>query len=329
MFHSKFEPHLIQRSVFNFFLLNKMSPPFKNLFSPHFIFLPQQTPLIFQAVAVVEGNNALGQVVGKFSMELAMEKAKNFGLGMVVARGSNHFGICGYYSLMAMKHNLIGISCTNTSPLMVPTRSTKSALGTNPISLGMTSGKDEFVLDMATTAVAVGKIELAKRKNEDIPEGWALDHNGRPTTNPTTAFDANSLMPLGGIEKNSGYKGYGLALMVEVLCGVLAGSNFGPNIRKWKEGGKVANLGHCFLAIDPGVFVPGAQERLGQLLEQLRGLPRAGEEEIMVAGDPERKAMETVDRKGGIKYHENQIRNSEQFARQIGVTPMKLVPEKA
>lgn len=273
----------------------------------------------------------MGQVVGKFCMELAIDKASKFGIGMVTSRGSNHYGISGYYSLMAMEKGMIGFSCTNTSPIMVPTRSKQSALGTNPLSLGMPARDgDEFVLDMATTAVALGKVELARRKEEKIPEGWALDGKGKVTTDPNEALVTDTLLPLGGEEKNSGYKGYGLATMVEVLCGVLSGSEFGPNIRKWRgDKHKIANLGHCFMAINPEVFAPGAKDRLSQLLKQLRELPKAGEKPIMVAGDPERTAMAKVDSEGGITYHPNQIQNSADFAKALGVEPMKLVKKKS
>lgn len=261
-------------------------------------------------------------------MELAIEKAKKFGIGMVSARGSNHYGICGYYSRMAIDQGLIGFSCTNTSPLMAPTRSKTAGLGTNAMSLGMgASNDDRFVLDMATTAVALGKIELAIRKNEPIPEGWALGTDGKVTTNAQNAYEANCLLPLGGEERNSGYKGYGLALMVEVLCGILSGSEFGPNIRQWKVKDKIANLGQCFMAINPEAFGPGSKERLAKLLEQLRNLPRVGDKSVLIAGDPERAAMERVDRDGGLTYHPNQLEASEKFAEHMGVEPMKLVPK--
>lgn len=283
-----------------------------------------------QAIALVDGQNGLGQVIGKYCMEMAIEKAKRFGIGMVVARGSNHYGICGYYTMMAMEQCLIGFSCTNTSPLMAPTRSMKAGLGTNPLSLGMAACEgDEFVLDMATTAVALGKIELAIRKNEDIPEGWALDSQGKMTQNAQAAYDTALMMPVGGAERTSGYKGYGLALMVEILCGVLSGSQFGPNIRSWKTGDRVADLGQCFMAINPEAFGQGSKERLSALLGQLRSLPTAGEEPVLVAGDPERRHMEKVDKEGGIAYHPNQLKVSEEFAKHMDVRPMKLVSKSA
>ncbi|XP_012275543.1 uncharacterized protein LOC105697099 [Orussus abietinus] len=278
----------------------------------------------FQAIAVVDGKNGMGQVIGKFCMELAIEKAKKFGIGMVAARGSNHYGICGYYSLLAMERKMLGFTCTNTSPLMAPARSTKAALGTNPMSLGMGTDRDQFVLDMATTAVALGKIQLAIRKEQDIPEGWALDPAGRTTTDAKLAYRTKMLMPLGGAEENSGYKGFGLALLVEVLCGVLGGSSYGPNIRLWDTGDKVANLGHCFIAVNPEAFGPGHRRRLDHLLQQLRDLPNTGKR-VMVAGDPERQAMAKVDRDGGISYHENQIEESREMAKNLGVREMGLV----
>ncbi|XP_046617169.1 uncharacterized oxidoreductase YjmC [Neodiprion virginianus] len=293
---------------------------------------PKAKPRIitdFKAVATVDGMNGFGQVTGKYCMELAMKKAKEYGIGMVACRGSNHYGIAGYYSLMAMSENLFGFSCTNTSPLMAPTRSRAAALGTNPISLGArgSTSNDDFVLDMATTCVALGKMELASRKGEPIPEGWALGADGKPTVDAAEAVRTACLMPLGGEERNSGYKGYGMALMVEVLCGILTGSKFGPNIRKWdsSSGDVVADLGHCFVAIDPDAFVPGSRDRLTDLVGLLRGLPTAGDMPVLIPGDPERGHMRKVDREGGITYHDNQIKASKLFAEKLGVQPMRLV----
>ncbi|KAK0097507.1 hypothetical protein PV326_001429 [Microctonus aethiopoides] len=281
----------------------------------------------FQAICLVDGKNGLGQVIGKFCMELAIEKAKKFGIGLVSAKGSNHYGICGYYTLMAADKGLIGFTCTNTSPLLVPTRSTVSALGTNPLSIGMRANNDdEFILDMATTAVALGKIEIAIRKEEEIPEGWALGLDGKITKNSQEAFDNGKLLPLGGTETNSGYKGYGLAMMVELLCGILSGSNFGQNIRNWKNDIKLANLGHCFMAIDPEAFGPGAKDRLSQLLIELRNLPvAAGDDCVMVAGDPEREAMSKVNRTGGIHYHPNQIKTCDEMAEKLHIHSIKYI----
>lgn len=172
------------------------------------------------ATAWVDGMNGLGAVVGEFCMDLALEKAKTVGVGWVVAKRSNHYGIAGYYTMRAEREGFIGISMTNTSPLMSPTRSREAALGTNPLSIAApANNRDSFVLDMATTAVAVGKIEMQRRKELPIPEGWAQDPKGDITTDAELAFKTGCLMPVGGAEVTSGYKGYGLGAMVEVLCG--------------------------------------------------------------------------------------------------------------
>lgn len=234
--------------------------------------LLQESP----ATAWVDGKNGLGAVVGNFCMDLAIKKASSVGVGIVAVKGSNHYGMAGYYALRAQEVGLMGVSMTNTSPLMTPTRSRDSALGTNPISFAApaTCG-DSFVLDMATTAVALGKIEIQRRKGLPLPHGWAQDESGKVTDDANAAYEAFRLMPLGGEEHTSGYKGYGLATMVEVLCGVLAGANFSTHIRKWtlQGGSEPANLGQFFMAIDPKCFAPGFEERVHEQNEILRGMP--------------------------------------------------------
>ncbi|KAL1493813.1 hypothetical protein ABEB36_009499 [Hypothenemus hampei] len=223
------------------------------------------------ATALLDGKNGLGAVVGKCAMEIAINKAKDVGIGFVIARGSNHYGIAGIYALQAIEEGLIGFSVTNTSPLMTPTRAKQAALGTNPLTLGAPAKNgDSFLLDMATTAVALGKIEIAKRKREPIPEGWALNEEGIPESNPTIAYTNAKLMPLGGTELNSGYKGYGLGMLVEIFCGILSGSCYGPHIRRWGSSHEIANLGQAFMAINPKVFAPGFEDRLQDLITYLR-----------------------------------------------------------
>ncbi|XP_055625034.1 uncharacterized oxidoreductase YjmC [Toxorhynchites rutilus septentrionalis] len=278
------------------------------------------------ATAWVDGNNGLGAVVGNFCMDLAIKKAGDCGIGWVCAKRSNHYGIAGWYALRAMKANYIGISMTNTSPLASPTRSKEAALGTNPIAVGAPAKNgDGFVLDMATTAVAVGKIEIQRRKGEPIPVGWAQDPTGHPTTDANVAFDTACLMPLGGTELTSGYKGYGLSAMVEMFCGIMAGSNYATNIRKWTHAGSdsEANLGQCFVAVNPTCFAPGFEARLSDLNGILRNMPRTDESKpVLVAGDPERNHMKKVDKDGGLAYHENQIKTCNQLSERLGVPPI-------
>ena len=278
------------------------------------------------AIALVDGMNCLGPVVGNFCMEKAIEKAKTMGVGVVAARNSNHYGIAGWYGLLALHEGLIGISSTNTSPLVVPSRSRQPALGTNPLAF-FAPGKDgdSFELDMATSAVALGKVEMSARKEAEIPLGWGVDEKGDATTDPSKVMDGGGLCPLGGVEMTGGYKGYGLAMMMETLCGVLAGASFGTDIRGWKTTSTVANLGQFFMAIDPNAFSGGFEGRMSALNEQMRTREKAAGEtgEILIAGDPEKAHMEKCRTEGGIRYHPNLIASMNELAAKMDVEPMR------
>ncbi|XP_074653260.1 putative oxidoreductase YjmC [Tubulanus polymorphus] len=280
------------------------------------------------ACAWVDGKNILGPVVGRFCTDLAVKKAKDMGIGWVVAKGSNHFGIAGWYSLRAMEHGMIGMAFTNTSPLVVPTRSKQATLGTNPLTVAAPGKEgDSFVLDMATSTAALGKVEFCDRKNTDVPNGWAVDSKGHQTNSPKEMLADGGLMPLGGSEECGGYKGYGLGMMVEVFCGLLAGSQFGPNIRKWRSTHALANLGQCFVAINPAMFAPGFEDRMQSLIDHCRNLDMAeGEDKpVLVPGDPERQHIDKCDKQGGIMYHPNLVQHMEGLAKRLGVSPMKAI----
>jgi LDH2 family malate/lactate/ureidoglycolate dehydrogenase len=277
------------------------------------------------ATALVNGNNLLGPVVGNFCMNLAMKKAKVIGIGMVVANKSNHFGIAGYYSMQALKENLIGLSFTNTSPLCYPTRSKTRTLGTNPISLAA-PGKDNdsFVLDMATSSVAFGKVELNHRKDLPIPPSWGANKDGIATRKPEEVLKEGGLLPLGGDEESSGYKGYGLMFMVDILCGVLSGSRFGPNVRTWQTSEGEADLGQCFIAINPGNFADNFEDRLQSLMDHCRSMdPVEKDKPVLVAGDPEAIHMKKCDEANGISYHVNQITYAENLAKELNIPSLK------
>merc|ERR1739838_511977 len=276
------------------------------------------------ATALVDGRNLLGPVVGNFCMELAIRKAKEVGIGWVVAHGSNHYGIAGYYSTQALKENMIGMSYTNTSPLVVPTRAKECTLGTNPISVAApANGGDSFVLDMATSAVALGKVELHHRRGDDIPEGWGCDAQGQIVTDPSKVLNGGGLVPIGGSEAAGGYKGYGLGMMVEGFCGILAGAEYSKHVRTWKVTNKVANLGQCFVAINPENFAPGFNDRMTDMLAIHRQLdPAVPDSPVLAAGDPERRNMEKCAEMGGIPYHLNVVDFMNNCARRIGVTQL-------
>ncbi|XP_047031076.1 (2R)-3-sulfolactate dehydrogenase (NADP(+)) [Helicoverpa zea] len=281
------------------------------------------------ATAWVDGHNALGATVGNFCMDVAIKKAKECGVGWVSAKRSNHFGMAGYWALKAEREGLIGMAFTNSSPIMVPTRSKQRALGTNPIAMAApASGDDKLVVDMATTTVAMGKIEVQIHKEEPIPQGWALGSDGKSTTDAKAAFSTGRLMPLGGEEKTSGYKGYALSAMVETFCSGLSGSKSTHNIRGWELTSTQGppDLGQCFAAIDPECFAPGFAERVADCLNTWRSLePVDPALPVLAPGDKEDKIGKTTLAKGTVNYPEKQIQAMRVMAERIGVKPIQTI----
>jgi len=244
------------------------------------------------AVALIDADRSLGHPPSVKAMMLACEKAKAAGLAVVGVRNSNHFGAAGYYSRFAAERGMVGMAMTNApGPAMVPTFGRDAVLGTNPLAFAAPAEKNPpFALDMATTTVAVGKLNIARRMGKTIPEGWALSETGQPETDGEAAYYARRLTPLGGDRERGSHKGYGLATMVEILCAVLNGA--------WADGpgpdGKPQrtkhDVGHFFLAIDPeqvrgdGEF----REDLDRMVDMLHATPAADPaRRVMVAGDPE------------------------------------------
>jgi LDH2 family malate/lactate/ureidoglycolate dehydrogenase len=240
--------------------------------------------------ALIDGGKSLGQVVGHRGMALAIEKAKRSGTGFVSVRNSNHYGIAGYYSMMALEQGCIGISMTNAAPLVVPTFGRDAILGTNPISIALPADGEPFVLDLATSVVPRGKIEVYDRQNKVMPAGWAVDTRGRGTTDAKTVLAglvqrSGGILPLGGEgEEHSGHKGYGLALAVELLCAALSGASFSLQT----YGVERADIGHFFGAIDIEAFRPLADVKRDAraILDQLRHSPKAdGHDRIYTHGE--------------------------------------------
>ena len=260
-----------------------------------------------KATALIDGGQSLGQVVGKKGMDLAIAKAKDTAVGVVVVRNSNHYGIAGYYSLLALEHDLIGVSMTNAAPLVVPTFGRTALLGTNPISLTAPATKEKpFVLDMATSTVPRGKVEVYQRLGEPMPHGWAVDETGKSSSDPARVLNAlakrlgGGLLPLGGEgEDLGGHKGYGLALMVDVLCGVLSGAATGLQVYADE---KRPDVGHFFMALDPTAFRPLDEFKgdMDRLARELKESPKAqGQDRIYVHGEKSFARMEKF-RKEGI-----------------------------
>jgi LDH2 family malate/lactate/ureidoglycolate dehydrogenase len=201
------------------------------------------------STALVDGDRGMGMVIGHRAMEMAIRKARESGIGMVGVRNSRHYGMSAYYSMRALPHDMIGIAMTNASRQVVPTFGREAKFGTNPMCFAVPAGKERpFVLDMATTTAAAGKLELAARQGSAIPLGWALDESARVTDDPRTAQQARRLLPLGGTRVGGSHKGYGLAILVEILCGVLTGTVTALNDNQDPRG-------HFFAAIASTNFV--------------------------------------------------------------------------
>jgi L-2-hydroxycarboxylate dehydrogenase (NAD+) len=167
--------------------------------------------------ALLDGHNGMGQIAGDVAMRLAIAKARDHDIGVVAVRNSNHFGIAGYYAMLALDHDLIGLALTNSSPLVAPTGRRRAMVGTNPIAVAVPTGDGRpFVLDMATSTVPVGRLEVYGRKGLPLQRGWAIDAAGDETVD-AAAGRAGALLPLGGTTGTGGYKGYGLGMLVDLL----------------------------------------------------------------------------------------------------------------
>jgi L-2-hydroxycarboxylate dehydrogenase (NAD+) len=277
--------------------------------------------------ATVDADNGLGLVVGPRANEIAMDKALDAGSGWVAVRNTNHFGIAGYYVLQALERDLIGWAMTNSSALVAPLFGTGRMLGTNPLAIAFPGDEEPpIVVDLATSTVAFGKIEIALRRGLPLPEGWAIDADGAPATDPQAVYEGGALLPLGSTRELGGHKGYALALMVDVLSGVLSGANWGPfapafAIEQTPPGSVGAGIGHFFGAlridgfIDPDEF----KRQVDHLVRTFRASPPApGTSGPLVPGDPER-AAEADRRRDGIPLLPAVAADLEALAVEVGV----------
>ena len=259
--------------------------------------------------ATVDGDNGLGLIVGPWANRLAMEKAEAVGTGWVAVRGSNHFGIAGYYVLEALERDQLGWAMTNTTKIVAPMWGAERMLGTNPIAIAFPGCEEPpIVIDMASPAAAYGKIEMAIREEKLIPEGWAIDRDGVPTTDPGKMADGGAMLPLGSTRGRGGHKGYCLGAMIDILSGVLGGANWGPFTpvftTDFEEPPRRVGigLGHFFGAmrieafIDPDEF----KRQIDDWIRTFRKTkPAPGTDGPIIPGDPEREA-ELIRRETGI-----------------------------
>lgn len=280
--------------------------------------------------AVVDGHNGMGHVIAKRSMQMAIDKARKFGMGMVAVRNSTHYGIAGYYALMAAEKNMIGVTGTNARPSIAPTFGVENMLGTNPLTFAMPTDEDfPFLLDCATSVSQRGKIELYARKGKAVPKGWVIDENGESKTDAQEILkdliaEKAALTPLGGIgEETAGFKGYGYATVVEILSAALQSGSYMKMLLGIKDGNKVPYpLGHFFIAIDIYAFTDPMEFKhiTGEILRELRASKKMpGQNRIFTAG--EKEYMVWLDRENkGVPINESLQKDIKKLIEETGLT---------
>jgi LDH2 family malate/lactate/ureidoglycolate dehydrogenase len=280
------------------------------------------------STAVVDGDGAVGMVAATRSMEIAIQKAATAGTGWVSTRNSNHYGIAGYYSMMALQHDMIGICMTNANPLVAPTFSISPMLGTNPIAVAIPAGNQpSFVADFATTPIARGKLAVAEKKGEKVPFGFVQDSEGTPSDDPAILKSGGSMLTLGGDYVHGSHKGFCLSSIVDIFSAVFSGANFGPFVppsvaylpvldTKVGEG-----TGHFFGAMRIDAFQEASvfKESMDRWIETFRNAkPAVGREKVIIPGDPERE-KEIKLRKEGIPVLPAIVKDLQEIAVELGV----------
>jgi len=274
--------------------------------------------------ALIDAHNAMGQVIGKKAMRLAIAKAKKSGAGMVMVRNSNHYGIAGYYAEMAAKEDLLGVCMTNTEAIMVPTYGKQPMIGTNPIALAMPADPVPFAFDCATTVVPRGKFEVYTKRGDPVPIGWGVDENGHDSTDSARILAniiskaGGGILPLGGSgEKSGGHKGYGFGMICEIFTAILAGGATSDRIYKTGSGSGICQ---SFIAVDYGMFGDKAEIRaaFSEYLEKIRNSPKAdGQERIYTHGEKEHQ-FRKIRRERGIPVNDKTIAELKAIAETLG-----------
>ena len=293
---------------------NKMTPKTE-------LTIIKETPVSLLASA----NNGIGQVAGYKVMNMVIDKAKQNGICFATVKDSNHYGIAGYYTMMALKDELIGLSVTNSAPLVLPTFGKQVVLGTNPLSIAApTMNERPFVLDMATSTVPRGKLEVYNRAGKEIPNVWATDDKGNPTTDAASVLEnllsrkGGGLLPLGGGKEELGsHKGYGLSAMVDILSGVLSGGAFSSLVYSNKQ---AAGVCHFFGAIDPGIFTPKDEfkQNMDKFIGMMKNSEKAeGKDKIYIAG--EKEFSKEDEQKESVSISNKVLENLKEIGKDEGV----------
>ncbi|MCG5053071.1 MAG: Ldh family oxidoreductase [Myxococcales bacterium] len=267
------------------------------------------------AIAVVDGDNSMGAIGGAFAMRLAIEKARALGVGVVAVRGSNHCGAMDYFTRMAVESDMVGFATTNALPTMAPWGGTAKILGINPLSIGVPAGREHpLVLDAAFSASSHGKIRVYHQKRQPLPEGWAFDRDGVPTTDTAAAIEG-LLQPIGQ------YKGTGLALMMGVLSSLLSGAALGTELGNMVDGPTAGLDGHFFMALNVGAFEDLARfkERVDGVVQQIEtSRPATGQDRIYAPGGVE-AAIAQHYRAEGIALNDETLGGLVALARRFGL----------
>lgn len=278
--------------------------------------------------ATVDGDSGLGLVVAPFAMNLAIEKAEKYGSGWVAVRNSNHFGIAGYHALEAVRRDMIGFAMTNASPLVAPTFTTERLLGTNPMCYGFPAGKyPPVIIDMATSAAANGKLEIAQRSGKPVPDGWVQSKSGENTTDAHALKSGGSLLPLGSDRDHGSHKGFGLGATVDILSAVLSGANYGPWVPPFVSFlDPLPNLpglgiGHFVGAMRVDGFRPvdDFKNHMDNWIERFKSAKPINESQpVVIPGEPELAAE--IDRKiNGIPLVDSVANDLNEIASALGI----------
>lgn len=280
------------------------------------------------ATAVVDGDRCFGPVSAVKAMRLAIEKAAATGTGWVAVRNSNHFGIAGYYSMMALQHEMVGIAVTNANPLVVPSLSVSRYLGTNPLAVAVPAMEEPpFVADFATTPIARGKLAVAEKKGEKVPLGYVQDADGNPSDDPGILRHGGGMVTLGGDMTHGSYKGYCLSAVIDIFSSLFSGANYGPFVPPGvaylpvPENQPGSGTGHFFGAMRVDAFRPADEfkKTMDHWIRTFRSAkPAKGETEVLIPGDPERRAEE-MNRKSGISLVPAVVEELKAVAAELGL----------
>ncbi len=273
------------------------------------------------AAATVDGDRGLGFVVGQRAMRIAIEKAEATGVGFVTAGNSTHYGAGAYYAMMALEHDMIGLSMTTGGRLMTPPGALGRAIGLNVLAVAAPTPRAfPYVLDMATSVVAAGKLEIARRRGRPVPEGWAVAADGSPLTDPTALHPDGLMLPLGGTPEGGAFKGFGLTIMVDLLAGALSGSGTSAELAPFAAS-------HAFAALRIDAFAPKAAylARMEALISTVKAAPTlAGVDEVRIPGELEHALAGERNAAGAVPLHPKVLEGFRSAAGELGV-PFDLV----